>query len=78
MSDMPCATDHFREGLISLMALAHQSVPPQEIVFAGISLFTSYCYEMAPDDDVADRTIEASLQDGKESNIQSKEWNSYE
>ena len=30
--DLP-AQDHFREGLVSLMALAHQQMEPQEVVF---------------------------------------------
>ena len=68
--DLPCAQDHFREGLLSLMALAHQQMEPQEIVFSGISLLSNYCYEMAPSDDVAERTIAVSVEDGRETNHQ--------
>tara|TARA_R100001460_G_scaffold6986_1_gene18010 strand:+ start:1628 stop:1843 length:216 start_codon:yes stop_codon:yes gene_type:complete len=64
--DLPCAQDHFREGLVSLMALAHQQMEPQEVVFFGIAALTSYCYTMAPNDDVAQRTIDAAIETGKE------------
>lgn len=64
--DLPCAQDHFREGLVSLMALAHQQMKPHEIVFCGISVITNYCYAMAPSNGVALRTIEEGIEHGKE------------
>ena len=48
------------------MALAHQQMEPQEVVFFGVAALTSYCYTMAPNDDVAQRTIDAAVETGKE------------
>lgn len=64
--DLPCAQDHFREALISLMGLAHSQMEPQEIVFTGVSVLSSYCYTMAPTSDIATKTLTVSIQQGKE------------
>lgn len=62
--DFGDSLDSYRDGLVSLIALAHQSVPPEELIFAGVSLLSIYCYDNAPSDEVARKTLEASLQYG--------------
>ena len=55
----------YRHALIAISDLADNQMPVHEQIFAGISYYTQLCFEMAPNTDLAQRTIDAGIEYGK-------------
>lgn len=59
------AIDAFEDALLEQMdKLGDANVPPYEVVYAAVRMFTHMCFDMAPSEDVARKTIEASVEAG--------------
>ena len=60
------AIDNYREALLSITALAENSLKTHEVVFAGIHFFATMAFDMAPNEDVAIQAIQLGVEAARE------------
>jgi hypothetical protein len=61
------ALDDFEDKLLDgIDKLAYAGVPPYEVVFSAIRIFSHLCFAMAPSEEVARKTIMAGVDTGFE------------
>ena len=56
----------YRHALLAITELASDKVPTPEQIFAGISYYAQMSFDLAPNADLAQRTIDAGLEYGKQ------------
>lgn len=56
----------YRHALLAITDLAGDQVPTHEQIFAGISYYAQMSFDLAPNADLAQRTIYAGLEYGKQ------------
>ena len=56
----------YRHALLAITDLASDQVPTHEQIFAGISYYAQMSFDLAPNADLAQRTIDAGLEYGKQ------------
>ena len=56
----------YRHALLAITELTGDQVPTHEQIFAGISYYTQMSFDLAPSADLAQRTIDAGLEYGKQ------------
>lgn len=56
----------YRHALLAITDLAGDQVPTHEQIFAGISYYAKMSFDLAPNADLAQRTIDAGLEYGKQ------------
>ena len=60
------AHDNYREALLSITALAENSLKTHEVVFAGIHFFATMAFDMSPNEDVAIQAIQLGVEAARE------------
>ena len=58
--------DLYRHALLAITKLAGDQVPTQEQIFAGLSYYAQMSFDLAPNTDIAQRTIELGIEYGKQ------------
>ena len=67
LEDQCKALDDFEDKLLEgIDEMAYAGVPPYEVVFSAIRIFSHLCFEMAPSEEVARKTIMAGVDTGFE------------
>jgi hypothetical protein len=56
----------YRHALLAITELAGDQMHTHEQIFAGISYYTQMSFDQAPSADLAQRTIDAGLEYGKQ------------
>ncbi len=56
----------YRQALLEITEQASDQVPTPEQIFAGISYYAQMSFDLAPNADLAQRTIDAGLEYGKQ------------
>ena len=61
------ALDDFEDKLLDgIDELAYAGVPPYEVVFSAIRIFSHFCFEMAPSEEIARKLIMVGVDKGFE------------
>ena len=58
------ALDEFQDDILDLIGnMGEAKVPPEEVIFQAIRIFSEMAFEMAPSEEVARKTIEVSVEE---------------
>ena len=58
------ALDEFQDDIFDLIGnMGEAKVPPEEVIFQAIRIFSEMAFEMAPSEEVARKTIEVSVEE---------------
>ena len=58
------ALDKFQDDILDLIGnMGEAKVPPEEVIFQAIRIFSEMAFEMAPTEEVAHKTIDISVEE---------------
>ena len=58
------AIDEFQDGILDLIQnMGEREVPPEEVIFQAVRIFSELAFDMAPSEEVARKTIEVSVEE---------------